>query len=224
MQAAIVSTYFDYDDYDTPIKTYIEDQDYASLSQQFSNSLEVKVQKNTVSLYDNLFYNFGPKKLTFYNSSKRIFRIDNLATTQNTIFYTYVTLDRTSQEYERVVYTFLDLFGFLGGLFDFMFFFGLLCIRFFTASMYLKDVFSKLYQIRIQQENVQLQQTELNTVSKKFLRQNKKFEEDLQKHSSSNEMHSDINISKPHDNDSKEINNMKSFDKNEVIENTFSKF
>ena len=70
MQAAIVSTYFDYDDYDTPIKTYIEDQDYASLSQQFSNSLEVKVQKNTVSLYDNLFYNFGPKKSTFYNSSK----------------------------------------------------------------------------------------------------------------------------------------------------------
>ena len=70
IQAAILSTYFDYDDYDTPVKTYLDDLDYSTLLANHSNSLEVKVQKNTAYLYDNLFYSLSPKKLTYYNANK----------------------------------------------------------------------------------------------------------------------------------------------------------
>ena len=70
IQAAIISTYFDYDDYDTPVKTYLDDLDYSSLLVNYSNSIEVRVQTNTAYLYDNLFYNLSPEKITYYNAGK----------------------------------------------------------------------------------------------------------------------------------------------------------
>ena len=70
IHAAIISTYFDYDDYDTPVKTNLDDLDYSTMLVNYSNSMEVKVQKNTAYLYDNLFYNLSPEKITYYNAGK----------------------------------------------------------------------------------------------------------------------------------------------------------
>ena len=153
IRAAILSSYFDYNDYDNPIKTYLDDEDYIGLLPEYSKYLELRVKKNTANLYDNLFYNYNPKTLAYYSAGDRLIRTLPLNLTLNHHFVSYIVLDRKSEEHERVVYTFIDMFGFLGGLFDFMYFFGLISIQFFTENMYFNSVFTRLYQIRMQENS-----------------------------------------------------------------------
>ena len=67
IQAAVLSTYFDYDDYDNPLKTYIDDQDIYSINDNFSTYVQLRVQQNKAYLADNLFFNSGFEERTYYN-------------------------------------------------------------------------------------------------------------------------------------------------------------
>ena len=197
IRAAILSSYFDYNDYDNPIKTYLDDEDYIGLLPEYSKYLELRVKKNTANLYDNLFYNYNPKTLAYYSAGDRLIRTLPLNLTLNHHFVSYIVLDRKSEEHERVVYTFIDMFGFLGGLFDFMYFFGLISIQFFTENMYFNSVFSRLYQIRKQDI---ILQNETKTSSYIFSC-NIQMKNSPIKSSNSSDIQSEINISRCINND-----------------------
>ena len=108
----------------------------------------------------------------------------------NSLLAIYVSLDKESEEYERVVYTFLDMFGFLGGLFDFMFFTGFIFIQFFVENSYLNSVFSKLYQIHVREYR--------STQSLNFSTVSKNIDEDFKQHDQPNfineDLHSNMNF------------------------------
>ena len=149
VQIFVLSTYFDYDDFDNPLKTFVDDQDAYGMNNQLSSYLEIKVQQNKAYLSDNLFYNFNPEEKTYYNVKNRNYRMVDSSLVSNSLMNIVVGLDKESEEYERVVYTFIEMFGFLGGLFDFLFFGGFIFIQFFTENSYLNSVFSKLYQVKV---------------------------------------------------------------------------
>ena len=148
MQAAIISTYFDYDDYNNPIKTFLGPMDIISLIPGFTKSLEVRVQENEASTADNIFYNTNFKNVKYYNANTRTFGIENVNVNDDNILVIYFNLDSTSDSYERVVFTYIDMFGFLGGLFDFMLFVGLIFVNYFSDKMYHNSVFANLYQVK----------------------------------------------------------------------------
>ena len=77
-QSIIVSTYFDYDDYDNPIKTYVDSLDLVNMLVNYTNIYDVKVKQNQAFLADNLIYNSGFDTLTFYNADDREYRVENL--------------------------------------------------------------------------------------------------------------------------------------------------
>ena len=81
------------------------------------------VQENTALKSDNLFYNEPFKESTFYDVGDKNIRMVNQATTGSFLFITVGPHAETIQ-YERTVYSLLDLFGYLGGLYDFMLFIG----------------------------------------------------------------------------------------------------
>lgn len=153
MQVAIISTYFDYDDYDNPVKTYLGAMDLISLTPNLTQSLEVRVQENEGSTDDHLFFNIGFETVKFYNANTKIPRTENLQVNNDNIATIYFNLDRTSNSYERVVFTFIDMFGFLGGLFDFIFFLGLFFVGYVSDKMYHNSVFANLYQVKCQNAN-----------------------------------------------------------------------
>ena len=63
-------------------------------------------------------------KTTFYDiGNKNIRTINSVASGGALVFITVASDPRTIQ-YERTVYSLLDLFGYLGGLYDFMLFVG----------------------------------------------------------------------------------------------------
>ena len=155
VRLSILSTYFDYDDYENPLKTFVDDQDLYGISNQFSTYLDVKVQQNKAYLSDNLFYSFSPEEKTYYNVKHRNYRIINGSLIEDSLMGIFISLDKESEEYERVVYTFIDMFGFLGGLFDFLLFSGFIFIQYTTENSYLNSVFSKLYQVRVDENSSQ---------------------------------------------------------------------
>ena len=141
----------------------------------------------------------------------KTFKVNNPLTAQENLFYAFVNMDRTSQEYERVVYTFIDMFGFLGGLFDFLFFCGLIWTQFFTENMYFHNVLSRLYQLRIKQENIQHKQTVPTKTCDEIFNSNKILKEESSKNSNSSEIQSEVCISK--------YNDFASMNKNEIKSN-----
>ena len=125
-----------------------------SLNSNLTNALEITIQQNQATTADNLFYSFTSKTVQYYNVNARSYRVENInANFQNKIARMYFNLDRTSESYERVVYSFIDMFGFLGGLFDFMFFLGLYFVDYFSDKMYHNSIFAKLYQVKSQDDD-----------------------------------------------------------------------
>ena len=126
LNVAMISAYFDFDDYDQPIKKYLTDMDGVSFSNSFSSFFEIKVQQNEALLSDNLIFPGSYELLKYYSIGSSISRISNPIMMNKALCQGVVNLDRKHEQYERTVYSFFDMFGFLGGLFDTLAFSGYL--------------------------------------------------------------------------------------------------
>ena len=65
----------------------------------------------------------------------------------------YFTLDPQIDLYQRSVYSFLDLFGFIGGIFELLKLFGYLAVWFFIQHNYYSKILSSLYHVKNEQKN-----------------------------------------------------------------------
>ena len=228
-QSIIVSTYLDYDDYDNPIKTYVDSLDLVNMLVNYTNIYDVKVKQNQAFLADNLIYNSGFDTLTFYNADDREYRVENLEFNHDLSLIVYINLDHKSDEYERTVYSFLDMFGFLGGLFDFMYFTGFLLINFLIKNMYFGDVLSRLYHVEADQKSKQAFHHFDRNFKDTFTSKNQS-NDGFHKISCISQMHSEVEINKNEayndeinelvENFKKEIKNRRRYSYN--ISNVFS--
>ena len=123
MNIATVSAYFDFDDYETPIKTFMNDYDILSLSNSYDNFYDIKVQQNKAIINDDYIATNSEESLTYYSTSNPNYRTMNKEYSDS-LLRIHISLSRESDRYERVVYSFFDMFGYLGGLFDFLYFIG----------------------------------------------------------------------------------------------------
>ena len=61
-----------------------------------------------------------------------------------------IALGKKTIEYERIVYSFIDMFGFLGGLYDFMYITGFIWFMFFQNRVFNFTIFSSLYHVEVE--------------------------------------------------------------------------
>ena len=52
---AMVNTYYDFDDYNEPVKTYFDDQFYYDFVADFEKQIEIYVRQNSVEQKDNIY-------------------------------------------------------------------------------------------------------------------------------------------------------------------------
>ena len=57
----------------------------------------------------------------------------------------YITLDPQIDTYQRSVYSFLDMFGYIGGIFGLFKTFGYFVVNFFAQKEYYSSILSNLY-------------------------------------------------------------------------------
>ena len=143
-----LSGYFDSNDYKTPIKTYLNDYDVITLNPDSYQSYELKVQQDEALLSDNVIFSSGYESHKFYSLKDPIYRIySNTLSQNNIVAFIFIEMSRESIQYERAVYTFFDMFGFLGGLFDAWYFIGFIFVGCFNDKYYKQTILSKLYQV-----------------------------------------------------------------------------
>ena len=132
----MISGYFDFDDYETPVKSYAEDLLSLDFHSQYTTTKIVDIQENEVFLSDSILFGQAYSESKFYSIGSLTERVYNPNVNPNEIVSLTFRLSKVSEQYERVVYSLLDMFGFLGGLFDFMFFLGYVIINNFQVRYF----------------------------------------------------------------------------------------
>ena len=145
---AIMRTYFDYDDYENPVKTFFGETENYFMIKDLTTWASYQVQENTALRSDNLFYNEPFKESTFYDVGSKNIRIVSQVATGGALLFVTVGPHAETIQYERTVYSLLDLFGYLGGLYDFMLFIGFWLVNSFQDKIFHNSVFSNLYQVK----------------------------------------------------------------------------
>lgn len=111
----------------------------------------------TCSIKDHL------NKDNFYAVNQKTYKIINNQASGGAVGVISFALDKQTIEYERVVYSFIDMFGFLGGIYDFMYFCGYICIFFFQNRLFNYAIFSNLYHVEVEPKEEKLSDHEDKT-------------------------------------------------------------
>ena len=141
------SSYFDFDDYDTPIKPVLNNFDIFTFHYSFSQLYEIEIQQNQATLTDGYIAASSSETHKYYSAQKASVKPLNVLNYLNYLGQISVRMSRESDHYERIAYSFFDMFGYLGGLFDFWYFIGYLLVEYFNDNYFKHKLLSSLYQI-----------------------------------------------------------------------------
>ena len=86
--------------------------------------VEYLVQENTALRSENYIYNEPFEEIIFYDTGTKNIKTINQVVTGGAVVFISIGPDPRTTQYERTVYSLLNLFGYLGGLKDFMLFLG----------------------------------------------------------------------------------------------------
>ena len=146
---SLVNSYFDFDDYETPIKRYLSSTNNLFLTNDNNTQwFDSFLKQNEALTSDGRFYGEPFKSKKFYAITNTVYKIippTNL--TEGVLAYITFGMARESEKYERNAYTFVSMVGFLGGLSDSLFFLGFVLVSLTQSKLFNFRLIDKLYQI-----------------------------------------------------------------------------
>ncbi|CAI2382433.1 unnamed protein product [Moneuplotes crassus] len=149
VEIPFVNTYFDFDDYTSPVKTYIDGRLVVDMLPGYVKRDDVFIQKNEAEIQDSYFaYQPGGSKKEFVE----IHRVDSRLAVQiddvdNTIYKLLFVKDAETKSYERQVFSLLEVTGNIGGLFEILERTGGFLVALFSGRMFLFSILTKLYHV-----------------------------------------------------------------------------
>ncbi|CAI2384425.1 unnamed protein product [Moneuplotes crassus] len=144
----VVNTYFDFEDYENPIKTYLDDRFLFYLMPGFSQNIGVRLQKNEAEIQDNyLAFAPGGNVKEFIGFDTIMDRTATEGNPDESLLSISFTKDSSSKSYERSVFTVLEAFGNVGGLLEIFSIAGGLIVGLFAERLFFYTIFSKMYQV-----------------------------------------------------------------------------
>jgi hypothetical protein len=144
----LINSYFDFDDYENPVKSYYEDLSFYDLVPAFQNSRSVKIKSNQYSSDNSIFYKGFPETGTFYSIGSNTYELGNYNSSNGNLFSLGITLSQEYDFYERSVFSFSDMFAVLGGVYEIYTIAGGLLVYNFTDKLFYTSLLSSLYQVK----------------------------------------------------------------------------
>ena len=168
IQFAMINNYFDFDDYNKSIKSYLDDQFYYPLTSGFSKFADINIRQNTGEQKDSLFrYQSTGAWFSFISiepAGEKFSKIDSDNKVLTISFYK----DPKSVNYERTVFSFLDGWGLIGGVNEILEISGKLIVSLFSGKIFAFSIISALYQVDLTGSNHCKQTVKVNDNSKKI--------------------------------------------------------
>ena len=104
----------DFNNFDTPVKSYVDDRLSFYMQANYVKVVKMYAKLSKATLDDDYFKIQSPTKKEFFS----IERAQNDGTNSNYyIFSAVILMDPNRDLYQRTVFSILDLFGTIGGIF-----------------------------------------------------------------------------------------------------------
>ena len=200
----IYDWYVNFNDYENPIKPYVDDVYSYQLAPGFKKQLKLYVKLNEVELNDNYVLIDIPKKFNFIDVDR--FSIDVFAeSSDGQIFDVSVRMDKNKDIYKRIVFSLLDLLGLVGGFYQILFIIFESIVKYLSVEILLSSVLRRLYFTNKSKPELQ-DWVQVSTQLTRFHRNNKieelKVRSDMSNSNNNNNLRfdesktpSDINVS-----------------------------
>ena len=147
LHLALVNSFFDFDDYDNSVHTYLDDRFIFDLVPGFEKENIIYVRENEADLEDQIVrYNDDPKVKNFIKIERMDSRLSSEDKKGNLLTVRFVK-DPQVDTYERTVYSILQLFGDIGGVNEVLEIAGSLIVGVFAHRLFMYSLISHLYQV-----------------------------------------------------------------------------
>ena len=146
VKLGIINTYVALNDYEDPIKYFIDDEYYWETVPNFRKKIDTEIQKNSGQFQDNLLQLTAAKEEEFFQINKGMESL--VLTGDDREFMTiYLRTDQEFKLYDRKVYSIGDLLGQIGGFFEVIYAIGAFLTLLFVERMITASIVSKIYQV-----------------------------------------------------------------------------
>ena len=168
-QAAITlqNAFFDTQNFDDPVRYYLDDSFFWDLLPGFRKKVDMHVRQGKANLLDDLVQLFSDKSQTYYtvaNTKEQIV----LENSEDEFLSVFIRLDSTAETYDRRVYSISDLLAQVGGIYQSVFFIGVLFIGIFSERMFISSILRKIYQLDTIRENQMKEKKHLDQKQSKY--------------------------------------------------------
>ena len=151
----IVNTIVDMKDYKKPIQYTLDDTLFWDLMPGTRKKTDVFIRQNDASFEDAYFQLGFPNEKQFYQVVDLDHRFEE-ESTYGDILSIYYRFDKTTDVYERKIYSLGELLGQAGGFFSALIGIGSLLLAIFSERLFVASVLRKIYQIDTWQEREKL--------------------------------------------------------------------
>ena len=143
-----MSSFMDFNNFNIPVKSYVDDRLSFYLQANYVKVVKMYAKLSKATLDDDYFKIQSPTKKEFFS----IERVQNDGTNSNYyIFSAVILMDPNRDLYQRTVFSILDLFGTIGGIFGLLTSAWGLIVGMVSVQIMFSSVFRRLYFINLSQ-------------------------------------------------------------------------
>lgn len=138
------NSYVDFDDFDSPVKTYYDDKFMYNYETGRCWYIDLLLNKNLAEIDDRLIPIGNVQQEEFYSAEQsKLWTFPS----DDWLFYSRISLSNQRSTYKRSVFSILDYFGKVGGIKEIMLIFGGMIAGLFTDKLMKYSILSELYQV-----------------------------------------------------------------------------
>ena len=157
------NSYFDFDNYNEPVDYFLDDLFYWKILPTHKISSDVFIRQGHAKTYDNYYEFFRKTEYKYYTATYSRDQLIVQNSTSKEFMKVYIRLDPEIEEVERQVYSIIKILAEIGGLFQSMFFIGIIIVGIFSTRLFVSSILRNIYQIDEITENcVKLQNIDIH--------------------------------------------------------------
>ena len=152
---AIENTVVDMNDYTSAVKGIVDDGFFWELVPGFRKKTDIYIRKNEAEFEDSYVQLGFPQEKEFYQVSQSSDSFES-ESSDGDILTIYFRYDKTSDIYERQIFSLAELLGQAGGFYGALLAIGSILIFIFSERLFVASILRKIYQIDTWQESQRL--------------------------------------------------------------------
>ena len=118
VQIFTINAYFDFDDIDNPVKTYLQNYDSPPLTANNFQNIVININQDKAILNDGWLFGSKTEEKEFYTNHYFQSTTSDGSLSAGHLLLAYFKLDGKTTIYKRTVFNMLELFGILGGMYE----------------------------------------------------------------------------------------------------------